>query len=734
MQDHWSKVHQDMRAIYEDISAPERDEKSAATSSGTEEQSKVRIREAIYKIRTLAKKQGKPLSRAYQEYIANSSLSPAEKAKVKAKVMGTSEEYIYHMESLQFDEQTGQYKVRVTESNSGKMFVRTISLQKVHELRSMPDSYNFATEAKKLDPVGQEDGDVDNDGDEDEYDEYLKKRRKAVGKAIENQKEDLEVHEDLMKETLDKMDEAMRPGDRQRKMAAKRHDPYATSRDRATAHNVAVRNDGPGTPGYEKKSTGGKGARYAGYGDQGAGNKARRRAGQEPLRGNTRREEVEPVNEIIDPKGAARMDAAKKKNKVDVFAYDRKLQAQGKLKGKKLPPPPTNESAVPGKPAEKLSAVTSIPQSERDAAKKRLLAKAAAKRSGMKREEVEIDEASYEAAAAKVNAERAAKKAAQDKRLTVTNADKKGNTPAYQRYMAGDKKYKMVGENSELEEKAPETDKKGLDKFDRHKRMTRHMQDKYGRASVMDKVRTGKDYKENVETPFGNMKAMVARAIKRIDANVDGSVDEKDLKNPNEMGEFVPTPDGKKKTTRVKESYSWRNELIEVMGDKLDDDSKKKIDVMKGKNVVNLNPKEEVDLSDSLEVVVEEEKCEKKYCRLCKKKETKSQCGFGPKMWEKYSVDDASETEVENAADESGISDGGVSEETGAEYHARMKKKTMPWEKPNTTVSNTTPEVKAKIAARKSASKPEKKKDTRTDAQKMTDATGPRPGSRYRGD
>ena len=27
-----------------------------------------------------------------------------------------------------------------------------------------------------------------------------------------------------------------------------------------------------------------------------------------------------------------------------------------------------------------------------------------------------------------------------------------------------------------------------------------------------------------------------------------------------------------------------------------------------------------------------------------------------------------------------------------------------------------------------------KKKDTRTDAQKMTDATGPRPGSRYRGD
>ena len=56
-----------------------------------------------------------------------------------------------------------------------------------------------------------------------------------------------------------------------------------------------------------------------------------------------KKEEVENVDEMIDPKGAARIDAAKKKNKVDVFAYDRKLQAQGKLKGKKLPPPPTNE-------------------------------------------------------------------------------------------------------------------------------------------------------------------------------------------------------------------------------------------------------------------------------------------------------------------------------------------------------------------------------------------------------
>jgi hypothetical protein len=37
---------------------------------------------------------------------------------------------------------------------------------------------------KKLDPVGQEDGDIDNDGDQDETDGYLKNRRAAVKLAI----------------------------------------------------------------------------------------------------------------------------------------------------------------------------------------------------------------------------------------------------------------------------------------------------------------------------------------------------------------------------------------------------------------------------------------------------------------------------------------------------------------------------------------------------------------------
>jgi hypothetical protein len=42
----------------------------------------------------------------------------------------------------------------------------------------------IATRKESLDPVGQEDADIDNDGDSDKSDKYLHKRRKAIGKAI----------------------------------------------------------------------------------------------------------------------------------------------------------------------------------------------------------------------------------------------------------------------------------------------------------------------------------------------------------------------------------------------------------------------------------------------------------------------------------------------------------------------------------------------------------------------
>ena len=44
--------------------------------------------------------------------------------------------------------------------------------------------------SEKLDPVGKEDGDIDNDGDKDSTDKYLEKRRKAISKAIKKDKKE----------------------------------------------------------------------------------------------------------------------------------------------------------------------------------------------------------------------------------------------------------------------------------------------------------------------------------------------------------------------------------------------------------------------------------------------------------------------------------------------------------------------------------------------------------------
>ena len=51
-------------------------------------------------------------------------------------------------------------------------------------------------------------------------------------------------------------------------------------------------------------------------------------------------------------------------------------------------------------------------------------------------------------------------------------------------------------------------------------------------------------------------------------------------------------------------------------------------------------------------------KGEKRYCRLCSKKETRNQCAYGGRMWDRYAVKDATKEETEAAAEESGITNG----------------------------------------------------------------------------
>jgi len=58
---------------------------------------------------------------------------------------------------------------------------------------SMRSEDDFAFN-EKMDAVGKEDGDIDNDGDKDASDKYLAKRRKTIAKAMKKEADDFKTH------------------------------------------------------------------------------------------------------------------------------------------------------------------------------------------------------------------------------------------------------------------------------------------------------------------------------------------------------------------------------------------------------------------------------------------------------------------------------------------------------------------------------------------------------------
>jgi hypothetical protein len=79
-----------------------------------------------------------------------------------------------------------------------------------------------ADKKKKLDPVGKADGDIDNDGDEDESDEYLAKRRKAISKNMKEKSCDDDMDEEYDDEDDDEMSEEMKKKKRMAEMKKKK--------------------------------------------------------------------------------------------------------------------------------------------------------------------------------------------------------------------------------------------------------------------------------------------------------------------------------------------------------------------------------------------------------------------------------------------------------------------------------------------------------------------------------
>tara|TARA_X000001382_G_scaffold96825_1_gene71191 strand:- start:129 stop:1640 length:1512 start_codon:yes stop_codon:yes gene_type:complete len=100
-------------------------------------------------------------------------------------------------------------------------------------------------------------------------------------------------------------------------------------------------------------------------------------------------------------------------------------------------------------------------------------------------------------------------------------------------------------------------------------------------------ARAMKEQEEKIDG--SNLKKLSDKAMKRVDADVDGDVDKDDPKEKG-MGEYIPSADGKKKIKPMvqKEGFSdWRSELFEIL-DSIEGD--KQVKEKKIKNKVKINP------------------------------------------------------------------------------------------------------------------------------------------------
>ena len=103
------------------------------------------------------------------------------KARIKKKMKMKKEEV-----------ELGEMSHSTTEKSKSDKKLNNTLMKKIRELNpgagSQYNSYEpkgeVVNEFKKLDPVGQEDGDINNDGKKDVTDKYLMNRRKAISKAI----------------------------------------------------------------------------------------------------------------------------------------------------------------------------------------------------------------------------------------------------------------------------------------------------------------------------------------------------------------------------------------------------------------------------------------------------------------------------------------------------------------------------------------------------------------------
>ena len=332
------------------------------------------------------------------------------------------------------------------------------------ELAKGPQMKNPHFEEKQLDPVGKEDGDVNNDGKKDSTDSYLMKRRKAIGKAMKKKmtegvrdldpekgtaerkarlekkrgmkmddhpqykKEETEVDEYI--ETVAKVKEVERKNDVQRWLQKE------SSNWRQDLSEIMT-DDIDSKPIKEKKVNNKiKINPKLGEAVEEMGGELIEMTEISEFEFMVEGLRQELVDEGHDPEAVNyALEEATVTMGHDTPGKTERTRDKLKKKAKGL----LGKMAYKGYHAARDAKRAASPMVQRiKTSAKRGMRKAALKVADKLKEE-NVDEAVYGGTPKK----------SEDKRMLVTNADKKANTPAYQKMKAGDKRYKAADHMNE---------------------------------------------------------------------------------------------------------------------------------------------------------------------------------------------------------------------------------------------------------------------------------------------
>ena len=122
--------------------------------------------------------------------------------KTNKYILGTNKKQKLHVQVANLDNKRFELNMYIEEVELEEKADKKTKdrLKMFKKLRDKKSSQGFQktdlanVEQKKLDPVGQADADIDNDGDVDSSDKYLKNRRKKISKAIKKDESKLYSH------------------------------------------------------------------------------------------------------------------------------------------------------------------------------------------------------------------------------------------------------------------------------------------------------------------------------------------------------------------------------------------------------------------------------------------------------------------------------------------------------------------------------------------------------------